>query len=167
MITGLYFYSNFSVIPPSRENRRFIERKKRSLAPQWLLKFHHSSPPSVTYINYWSYSCHPCLAELPFLVKLQREGFKDKYKVLLFNVDQEIEEIKKAKDYLLTTFPEAQSIYSHLSAWNELKKVGSLPYHQVIDKNGNVAMELIGEANPAMQQYIKDGIQILLQESKF
>ena len=127
IITGLYFYSKSYVEPQTRKNMGFniIEREQRSLAPQWLLKVHN--PSSVTYVNYWSYQCPPCLEEFPFLVKLQQEGPQKGHHVLFINVDGGWgeEHIKNAKDYLSKNFPQAQSLYSHPAAWDVLKKVGA------------------------------------------
>lgn len=141
----------------------FIAKENRTLAPQWLLKFH--SPSSVVYVNYWSYSCRPCLAELPFLSQLQGAARKDSYRVLLFNVDRG-EDMKRAKNHLSEVFPHTQSIYSHSPSWREVEKVRFLPYHQIIDKNGYMAMEFIGEIDVSMQSRIKSWIQTLVQEPK-
>ncbi len=174
IIAGLYFYANSYSTPfldarldshYSDFHQGLIQKEKRSLAPLWLHQSYISSQSSVVYVNYWSYNCRVCLAELPILAQFQSEGLAGQYKVLLFNVDQGLDSIKAVKDYMIEKFPKVQSIYSHPSAFIEVGKVGVIPYHQIIDKNGYIAVEFIGKIDYHRKEQIRNWIQILLKES--
>ena len=167
ILTGLYFYSNSHI----EIKKKITETRKESLvelglrpqAPQWLHTFHFTS--KVTYVNYWSYLCVPCLNELPFLTELQAQGRShNQFQVLLFNVDQNNEVTQQAQNHFTKEFPQSKSIYGHQPAFNQFKQVGALPYHQIIDQNGKLAFEFIGEIKPLTQNKIKDYIQKLNEE---
>ena len=166
ILTGLYFYSNSHIETKKkiRETRKgsLIEQGHRPQAPQWLHNFHFTS--KVTYVNYWSHLCIPCLNELPFLTELQAQGRShNQFQVLLFNVDQN-NKAQQAQNYFTKKFPQSKSIYGHQPAFNQLKQVGALPYHQIIDQSGKLAFEFIGEVKKLTQDKIKNHIQKLNEE---
>ena len=81
-------------------------------------------PTDTLYVfNFWATWCRPCIAELPYFEKIQREYADEKLKIVLISLD-----FVSNLDSLLVPFLERENIQSEVVLLDETK------YNQWIDK---------------------------------
>ncbi len=91
-------------------------------------------------LNFWFLGCPPCVAEVPELNKLVAE-FKDKNVVFLalaLDDEKALRSFLKEKEFKYQVVPNASDIIMGKY------EVGIFPTHIILDAEGNIASELIG-----------------------
>jgi len=91
-------------------------------------------------LNFWFLGCPPCVAEVPELNKLVAE-FKDKnviFLALALDDEKALRSFLKEKEFKYQVVPNASDIIMGKY------EVGIFPTHIILDAEGNIASELIG-----------------------
>lgn len=96
------------------------------------------------FINIWASWCRPCRSEMPFIAQLY-ESIKDKedIKIILINVDNDLEKVKK---YLLQNNYQLPVIHAKYELDGSLK-FNSLPTTYVVNKNAEIIFYQEGMSN--------------------
>lgn len=103
----------------------------------------------VVLIDFWTYSCVNCLRTLPYINKWD-ESYRDKGLVIIgihspeFEFEKNSKNVEKAIERHKIKYPVAMDNY--LSTWATYKNK-YWPSHYLIDKEGNVVYEQLGEGN--------------------
>jgi len=117
----------------------------------------------VVLVNFWATWCAPCRAELPSMQAL-REQLADKgFEVLTVNLMESEEKIAAFQESELIDLP---VLMDRDGAAAKRWKVGMLPKSFVIDRQGAIRYQLLGEANwtgpdiaPAIERLIGTGVK--------
>jgi thiol-disulfide isomerase/thioredoxin len=124
-------HRSFSALPEGTEVQKFtltnVENKKISL---------EDLDYKILVVNFWASWCHPCIVEIPSLVKLYNK-FKDQgLKLIFINLDEKPEVmIPKILPPLGVNF---ESYYDHEQKLSELFNVSGVPLTVVLDSNNKV-----------------------------
>jgi len=172
----LYFHSNLheelftqnrAGIPDlgpvtARPEAAIFEFKDNTSGPDEVTRSLADYRGQIVHLNFWAEWCEPCARELPMLEKLQseyHEKYGDLYKIILINVDTDEASQAKAKTLQTTLAPSLTSIYQGTQAIKEKMNATALPYHILIDKNGNTALAFY----TALDKYEEKFKQVLRQ----
>lgn len=104
-------------------------------------------------VNYWATWCSPCVAEIPYFVKLAKEYEKEEVRVVGFSVDLKKDVESKVIPFLRTReipysnvvlfMEDADSYIDQVSkSWS-----GEVPATFFYDKNGEKLGEILGETD--------------------
>jgi len=114
----------------------------QSLAPDFTLKSNSGENlrlneyrGQVVMLNFWASWCAPCRQEMPHLAKLHTAYAPMGFQLLGINVDENIEDAKKALDKLNVPFP---VLFDQENSTAELYNVDAMPTTIIIDKDGNI-----------------------------
>lgn len=97
----------------------------------------------LTWVNFWSISCPPCLKEMPYLEKLHHE-YKGKMQIVAVSVPYDPPNV--IKDYQTReqlTLPMAMDLDG--LALQEFTDKLVVPSHYLIDERGKILMTHLGE----------------------
>lgn len=118
----------------------------------------------VLYINLWALWCEPCKQEIPFLANLASKHFNQSLKILLINMDENTEEIQKAKNFLKNAAPQLEGYFAVGKIFMDAFNAEVLPTHILIDKEGHLAASFFGDLQNSETEF-KQVLQTLLQEN--
>ena len=113
----------------------------------------------IVVMNFWGIWCGPCRREIPQLNKLVKQ-YKDRQDIVFLAVSSD--PVDRLKDFIQDT----EFNYRLISAKNatglstEIIDLGMIafPSHAVLDKNGNVVFQYLGE-HPAIEQMLSSCIE--------
>ncbi len=144
---------------------------KRSDAPELKLKdidgkTHDLSKlhGKVVLVNFWATWCPPCLHEMPSMQKIYRVLSREHFEILAVNVGEDDKKVFAFSGTLKPSlsFPLLLDLDSRvMHKW----KVMGMPTSFIVDKNGRVALRIVGGRdfdNPAMLKQI----QMLIEEGR-
>jgi thiol-disulfide isomerase/thioredoxin len=108
----------------------------------------------VVLLNFWATWCPPCRAEMPDLIKMQREYGRKGLRVIgVTYPPQEIEEVRQLIKQLGVNYPVALGTKEMKTLFDETE---TLPLTVVIDRQGNVRDRIEGILLPQeFEQKIK------------
>jgi len=117
----------------------------------------------VLLVNLWASWCGGCKEEMPLFVKLQNEFSKDKFVVLLANIDSDADNAKEFlnkvdKDKTLTC------IYDKEKQLPKAYKAIGMPSSYLIDKDGKISYIYVGSLSAQKLDDIKQKIKLLLEK---
>jgi len=97
----------------------------------------------LSWVNFWSINCPPCLKEMPYLEALHHE-YQGKVQIVAVNVPydppNEVNDYIKREKF---TLPVALDLNS--AALNQFTDKLVVPSHYLVDANGKVLMTHLGE----------------------
>jgi thiol-disulfide isomerase/thioredoxin len=103
----------------------------------------------LTFIDYWSTSCAPCIKGMPEIVKLRNE-FKDKNVNFLTITDEnKSDRIKKAKEILAKNNATWTNYFDINKDFSKKVNATSYPLHFIIDSDGKIIARIIGDLEEA------------------
>ncbi len=117
----------------------------------------------VVYIDFWSRSCAPCIAEMPDAKKV-KEHFKDKPVAFVYvSLDDDATWRKAIKDF------DISGVHTHLgngrdAALTKLYKAESIPSYYLVDKTGRYARVDRVERPSSVEALIGQIEKLLVQE---
>jgi thiol-disulfide isomerase/thioredoxin len=98
----------------------------------------------VVLVNFWATWCEPCRDEMPALDKLQRTLGPKRFRVIGVNVGEGEPRIRQFLEHTPVSFPILRdSAMETMKAW----RVRVLPASFLVDKNGMLRYQLVGETN--------------------
>jgi thiol-disulfide isomerase/thioredoxin len=98
-----------------------------------------------TLLTFWSYSCPPCLQEMPSLNALALGWQGEELEVLTVNVDpKDSENFTLAKKWLLEEEIELPTVFDRDQVLNKAFAVTEYPRHFLIDREGKIVWEASG-----------------------
>jgi len=89
----------------------------------------------VVMLNFWASWCAPCQQEMPHLAELHTTYASMGFQLLGINVDENIDDAKKALRKLNVPFP---VLFDQENSIAELYNVDAMPTTIIIDKDGNI-----------------------------
>lgn len=103
---------------------------------------------SITVVSFWATWCTPCREELPRLVQLQKEYAAKGIRFVAISLDRprdrgKIEPYLAAAKITLDVWVDADG-----ETLDRLRLGDEIPATMVLDKNGEVAGRILGEAHP-------------------
>ncbi|MEZ5537890.1 MAG: TlpA disulfide reductase family protein [Thiolinea sp.] len=101
----------------------------------------------LSWVNFWSISCPPCLKEMPYLEKLHQE-YKGKMQIVAVSVPYDPPNV--IKDYQTReslTLPMAMDLDGRVLS--EFTKKLVVPSHYLVDAKGNILLTHLGEIDEA------------------
>lgn len=107
------------------------------------------------FLNFWSLSCPPCIAEMPNIQSLMNKMDNAEVEFVMITLDKNMEEVKQFLHDKGFTF----SVYSIQHATPELYQSSSIPTTYVISPSGKLAVEKHGLAdydNPEFINFLKE-----------
>ncbi|OGF61436.1 MAG: hypothetical protein A2Y62_12075 [Candidatus Fischerbacteria bacterium RBG_13_37_8] len=98
----------------------------------------------VVLINFWASWCKPCIEEFPLLIRLRNKFSADKMEMLLVNIGENNEEIRKFLQDNKFDIPVYRDPRAQMS-----KQFGTFKYPEtyIVDKNGVLRKKVIGQLN--------------------
>ena len=109
----------------------------------------------VVLVDFWSYSCINCLRTLPYLKKWQ-EKYGDKGLVIIgvhspeFDFEKDPDNVQRAVEGYQIPYPVA--LDNQFATWKAFKNQ-YWPAHYLIDKDGNIVYQHVGEGNYDETEY--------------
>jgi thiol-disulfide isomerase/thioredoxin len=97
----------------------------------------------VVVVNFWATWCAPCREEMPSMQALRTELASQGFEVLAVNLMESEEKIAAFRDSELIDLP---VLMDRDGAAAKRWKVSMLPMSYVIDRNGAIRFQLVGEA---------------------
>lgn len=103
----------------------------------------------LTFIDYWSTSCGPCIKGMPEIVKLYND-FKDK-KVNFLSITDEnkSERIKKANEILAKNNANWKNYFDVNKDFSKKVNATSYPLHFIVDSKGKIIARIVGDLEEA------------------
>jgi len=115
----------------------------------------------VTLINIWASWCSGCQEEMPLLVQLQENYSKDKFEVILVNIDSQGQ---NAIDFLDYADPQKHltALYDTEKSLAKAYRCPGMPSSILIDQKGNIAGVYIGSFHEKSIKKLKNNINQLI-----
>jgi len=107
----------------------------------------------VILLNLWASWCSGCQEEMPLFVNLQNRYSKDKFQIILVNIDSERQ---NGIDFLRSVDPQQllSALYDRDKSLPKAYRCPGMPSSFLIDQKGNIAGVYIGS-------FDKEGLQTL------
>jgi len=99
-----------------------------------------STSGHVVLLSFWASWCRPCRAEMPILVRLQKELVPEMVDVVLVAEDNSV----SAQKFLQKMHLEARSLVDEKGSLGKLYGVRSIPRAFLIDRDGMIRRVLLG-----------------------
>lgn len=96
-----------------------------------------------TLINFWSFTCAPCLVELPALNQLALGWQGPEFSIVTVNLD-EGDAVEQAKRFLLDNEITLTTVYDTDKSLKAAFNVDAYPYHVLVDPSGHVVWSDLG-----------------------
>lgn len=103
----------------------------------------------LTFIDYWSTSCAPCIKGMPEIVKLYNEFKHKNVNFLTITDENESDRIKKAKQILAKNNANWTNYFDINKDFSKKVNATSYPLHFIIDSNGKIIARIIGDLDEA------------------
>jgi peroxiredoxin len=123
--------------------------KINTSAPDFALKDLHGKSVSlsnfrgkVVILNFWSTTCEPCLAEIPSLIKLQREFHSQGLVVLGIALDPAEKPVQETVDKLRIEYTNLMD--SNKDVYFDSYGLLGQPISIIVDRNGVIREKIIG-----------------------
>lgn len=100
---------------------------------------------NVVYLNFWASWCQPCKEEIPFIAQIMSENLLSPLEVVLINLDNNTEDIDKAKLFLEEAAPQINSLFHQGNLFVNAFNTTAIPTHVFVDKKGNLALHFLGD----------------------
>jgi peroxiredoxin len=140
---------------------------EQSLAPDFTLKSNTGENlrldeyrGQVVMLNFWASWCAPCRQEMPHLSELHDKYAPLGFQLLGINVDENIEDAKKALQKFSITFP---VLFDQANSIAELYNVDAMPTTIIIDKDGKIRHLHRGYKSGYEKDY-QDQVSALIKE---
>jgi cytochrome oxidase Cu insertion factor (SCO1/SenC/PrrC family) len=97
-----------------------------------------------TLISFWSYTCEPCLVELPGLNQLFQNWQGQPFEALTINVDQSTDDKEQARKYLVDNEITLPTIYDRDQKIKNIFQVDQYPRHFLVTPDLKIVWSATG-----------------------
>lgn len=121
----------------------------------------HSLHGKITLVNIWASWCSGCQEEMPLFVQLQERYSKDKFAIILVNIDSQRQ---NAIDFLNQVDPQKRltALYDVNKVLAKAYRCPGMPSSFLIDEEGNIRGVYVGSFNAKSIKKLKDDINKLI-----